>query len=166
MICWEQLYNRNLYYRWTNLLWWLTSLCKRYTLLIIIKKRGKSWIHTDYDINKIRIKKQVQEGIYDAFLEKFKAMAATRNVGNPFQDREVEQGPQVSENQFKRVLSYIESGKAEGATIYHGGVRKGDTGYFIEPTIFTGMCYIYKRNKSFYNLCSNSKICVGYHYIN
>ena len=70
-------------------------------------------------------------------------MAAARNVGNPFQDREVEQGPQVSENQFKRVMSYIESGKAEGATVYHGGERKGDTGYFIEPTIFTGMHYIY-----------------------
>ncbi|KAG2217141.1 hypothetical protein INT45_004596, partial [Circinella minor] len=79
----------------------------------------------------------IQEGIYDAFLEKFKAMAAARKVGDPFNDREAEQGPQVSETQLKRVLSYIESGKAEGATVYHGGVRKGDTGYFIEPTIFT-----------------------------
>ncbi|KAI9244193.1 aldehyde dehydrogenase domain-containing protein [Phascolomyces articulosus] len=80
----------------------------------------------------------VQEGIYDTFLEKFKAMAASRKVGDPFQDKGTEQGPQASEIQFKRVMDYIESGKAEGATCYHGGkAKEGTDGYFIEPTIFT-----------------------------
>lgn len=34
-------------------------------------------------------------------------------------------------------MSYIESGKAEGATLQLGGVRHGEEGYWIEPTIFT-----------------------------
>ncbi|KAI9490298.1 NAD-dependent aldehyde dehydrogenase [Zychaea mexicana] len=79
----------------------------------------------------------VQEGIYDAFLEKFRAMASKRVVGSPFGDEDSEQGPQVSEDQLKRVLNYIDIGKKEGATCYHGGNRIGDSGYFIEPTIFT-----------------------------
>ena len=43
---------------------------------------------------------------------------------------------QVSEAQFNKVLSYIESGKDEGATLLTGGNRVGNKGYFIEPTIF------------------------------
>ena len=34
-------------------------------------------------------------------------------------------------------MGYIESGKAEGATVHHGGTRIGNEGYFITPTIFT-----------------------------
>lgn len=34
-------------------------------------------------------------------------------------------------------MGYIESGKTAGATIHSGGVRHGENGYFIEPTIFT-----------------------------
>jgi aldehyde dehydrogenase (NAD+) len=34
-------------------------------------------------------------------------------------------------------MSYINSGKEEGATLYSGGERIGDTGYYIEPTVFT-----------------------------
>lgn len=48
-----------------------------------------------------------------------------------------EQGPQVDEIQFNRVLVYIAKGKAEGANIPIGGGRHGNTGYFVEPTIFT-----------------------------
>ena len=33
-------------------------------------------------------------------------------------------------------MGYIESGKADGATVHHGGERFGDEGYFISPTIF------------------------------
>ena len=46
-------------------------------------------------------------------------------------------GPQVSKQQFDRIMSYIESGKAQGATIHTGGTREGTEGYFITPTIFT-----------------------------
>jgi aldehyde dehydrogenase (NAD+) len=34
-------------------------------------------------------------------------------------------------------MSYISSGKEEGARLYSGGGRLGEEGYFIEPTIFT-----------------------------
>ena len=49
------------------------------------------------------------------------------------------QGPQVDKIQFDRVMSYIEKGKAEGATCATGGARHGDKGYFIQPTVFTGV---------------------------
>ena len=35
-------------------------------------------------------------------------------------------------------MSYIDSGKKDGATIHVGGARHGEEGYFIQPTIFTG----------------------------
>ncbi|KAJ7143888.1 aldehyde dehydrogenase [Mycena epipterygia] len=37
----------------------------------------------------------------------------------------------------QRIMSYIDSGKAEGATVHTGGERHGTEGYFIQPTIFT-----------------------------
>lgn len=37
----------------------------------------------------------------------------------------------------QRVMGYIQSGKQEGATVYLGGERHGDRGYYIQPTIFT-----------------------------
>jgi aldehyde dehydrogenase (NAD+) len=38
---------------------------------------------------------------------------------------------------MQRIMGYIESGKADGATVQTGGKRVGTDGYFIEPTIFT-----------------------------
>ncbi|MCF6197068.1 MAG: aldehyde dehydrogenase family protein, partial [Emcibacter sp.] len=43
--------------------------------------------------------------------------------------------PLVSQIQFDRVMGYIESGRAEGAEVVAGGGRRGDKGYFVEPTI-------------------------------
>ena len=85
----------------------------------------------------------VQEGVYDKFVEKFKEVVlATSKVGDPFAE-DTFQGPQVTKAQYDRVLSYIESGKSEGATLASGGVphtKVGDgKGFFIEPTIFTGV---------------------------
>jgi aldehyde dehydrogenase (NAD+) len=77
----------------------------------------------------------VQEGIYDKFLAAFKKRAEENKVGDPFHE-ETFQGPQVSQLQYDRIMSYIESGKADGATIVTGGERHGDKGYFIKPTIF------------------------------
>ena len=47
------------------------------------------------------------------------------------------QGPQVSEEQFNKIIGYIESGKSSGANMRTGGGRVGKLGYFIEPTVFT-----------------------------
>jgi len=78
----------------------------------------------------------VEETIYDEFVEKSIARARKRRVGDPLDPR-TDQGPQVSESQFERILGYIESGKREGATLACGGERVGDRGYFIQPTVFS-----------------------------
>ena len=83
----------------------------------------------------------VQEGIYDKFIAAFKEhIKKTSVVGDPFKD-DTFQGPQVTKNQYERVLSYIESGKSEGATLSMGGeayknVGEGK-GFFVTPTVFT-----------------------------
>uniref|UniRef100_A0A2N9FXV7 Aldehyde dehydrogenase domain-containing protein n=1 Tax=Fagus sylvatica TaxID=28930 RepID=A0A2N9FXV7_FAGSY len=78
----------------------------------------------------------VQEGIYDEIVKKLVEKAKDWTVGDPF-DPKVRQGPQVDKKQFDRILSYIEHGKREGATLLTGGKPLGDKGYYIEPTIFT-----------------------------
>ena len=40
---------------------------------------------------------------------------------------------------MRRVLDYIEVGKDEGATLATGGTRHGSSGYFVSPTVFTGV---------------------------
>ncbi|KIM37663.1 hypothetical protein M413DRAFT_76887 [Hebeloma cylindrosporum] len=80
----------------------------------------------------------VQEGIYDAFLEKFTVVAKglTQKTGDPFSP-DTEHGPQVSQIQFDRVMGYIDEGKNGGAKVHLGGERHGNEGFFIQPTIFT-----------------------------
>ena len=77
----------------------------------------------------------VEESIYDQFVEKSVVRARKRLVGDPF-DPATEQGPQVDERQFERVMAYIRSGRNEGATLACGGERIGERGYFIKPTVF------------------------------
>jgi coniferyl-aldehyde dehydrogenase len=43
---------------------------------------------------------------------------------------------QVNKRQFEKILTYIEHGKREGATLLTGGKPLGGKGYYIEPTIF------------------------------
>ncbi len=77
----------------------------------------------------------VEEKIYDKFVEKSGVRATNRTVGDPF-DPKTEQGPQVDEAQFEKVMSYIDSGRTEGAKLVCGGNRVGNKGYFIQPTVF------------------------------
>uniref|UniRef100_A0A8C7LZI2 aldehyde dehydrogenase (NAD(+)) n=1 Tax=Oncorhynchus mykiss TaxID=8022 RepID=A0A8C7LZI2_ONCMY len=77
----------------------------------------------------------VQDTIYDEFMERSVARAKSRVVGDPF-NMKTEQGPQVDEEQFKKILGYISSGKREGAKLMCGGGVAADRGYFIQPTIF------------------------------
>ncbi|KAJ3928000.1 MAG: aldehyde dehydrogenase [Lentinula lateritia] len=78
----------------------------------------------------------VQSGIYDEFLAKFTEKSRALKVGDPFSPDSY-QGPQVSKNQFDRIMGFIQSGKDQGATVVLGGDRNGTEGYFINPTIFT-----------------------------
>ncbi|AWO97134.1 Aldehyde dehydrogenase mitochondrial [Scophthalmus maximus] len=77
----------------------------------------------------------VQEEVYDEFLERSVERAKRRVVGNPF-DLNTEQGPQVDQEQFNKILGYISSGKREGAKLMCGGGAAADRGYFIQPTVF------------------------------
>ena len=77
----------------------------------------------------------VEDKVYDEFVEKSVTRAKRRTVGDPF-DPATEQGPQIDKVQFDKVMSYIESGKREGAELLTGGNRIGDEGHFIEPTVF------------------------------
>ncbi|XP_004287091.1 PREDICTED: aldehyde dehydrogenase family 2 member C4-like [Fragaria vesca subsp. vesca] len=78
----------------------------------------------------------VQEGIYDELVKKLQVKAKEWTVGDPF-DPKVRQGPQVDKKQFEKILTYIEHGKREGATLLTGGKPVGNKGYYIEPTVFT-----------------------------
>ncbi|XP_037310100.1 aldehyde dehydrogenase, mitochondrial-like [Pungitius pungitius] len=77
----------------------------------------------------------VQADIYDEFVERSVERARRRVVGNPF-DLKTEQGPQVDQEQFNKVLGYISTGKREGAKLMCGGGVAADKGYFIQPTVF------------------------------
>src|SRR5438445_2213853 len=77
----------------------------------------------------------VQEKVQDRLVEKVLKKARSQKVGDPF-DLETTQGPQVSQEQFDRVMGFIEAGKKEGAKLLCGGNRIGNRGYYIEPTVF------------------------------
>ena len=78
----------------------------------------------------------VEGKIHDQFVEKLHARVKKQRVGDPF-DMKTTQGPQVSQEQFDKVMGYITSGKDSGANLLIGGNRVGKQGYFIEPTVFT-----------------------------
>jgi acyl-CoA reductase-like NAD-dependent aldehyde dehydrogenase len=81
----------------------------------------------------------VHEKIYDEFLNRLAERARKMRVGNPL-DPQTEMGSQISQAQLDTILSYIESGKQEGARLLCGGERdvEGEKakGFFVEPTIF------------------------------
>ncbi|KAJ5176378.1 Aldehyde dehydrogenase [Penicillium canariense] len=83
----------------------------------------------------------VQDKIYDKFLAAFKAQVKNvSKVGDPFEESTF-QGPQVTQAQYDRIMSYVDVGKSEGATLSYGGkpfkgVGNGK-GFFVEPTVFT-----------------------------
>jgi aldehyde dehydrogenase (NAD+) len=77
----------------------------------------------------------VEQKVHDQFVEKMLKKVKKTKVGDPFDDSTT-QGPQVSQEQFDRVMGYIESGKKSGAKLLAGGGRVGKLGYFVEPTVF------------------------------
>ena len=80
---------------------------------------------------------------HDAFVARLVEKVERMKLGDPM-DPATTIGPVVSQKQLDRVLNYIDIGKKEGAKIAIGGKRAtagGLTkGFFVEPTIFTGVC--------------------------
>ncbi|PWB64023.1 MAG: aldehyde dehydrogenase [Deltaproteobacteria bacterium] len=81
----------------------------------------------------------VHDAIYDSFVEKLVAKAKGIKVGDPMK-ADTQLGPIVSREQLEKVLSYIEIGKKEGATLLCGGTRPADPalakGFFVTPAVF------------------------------
>ena len=79
----------------------------------------------------------VLEENYGRVMERLLSAAASLRVGNP-EEPGITVGPVIDETAYKRILEYIEIGKAEGTLVY----QKGDVpteGYFVPPTIFSNV---------------------------
>jgi aldehyde dehydrogenase (NAD+) len=80
----------------------------------------------------------VEEKVHDKFVDKVAAMNKSRKLGDPL-DPATEQGPQVDKAQFDKIMKYIDLGKKAGATCVTGGSRFGDKGFYVQPTLFSGV---------------------------
>ena len=78
----------------------------------------------------------VQRGRFDEVVDGVAQIAKSIKMG-PGMEPGTQMGPLVSDEQFRRVTGFLESGQAEGATALAGGGRFGDRGYFVEPTVLT-----------------------------
>jgi len=83
----------------------------------------------------------VQESIADEFIERLIARTKKIKQGNPL-DTDSQVGAQVSKEQFDKILSYIEIGRNEGATVLTGGANEDvsglNDGFYIQPTLLKG----------------------------
>jgi len=83
----------------------------------------------------------VQESIYDKFIERVIERTKAIKLGHPL-DPETMMGAQASNDQYEKILSYIELGKEEGCEVLAGGkpaYNEGlEGGFYIEPTILKG----------------------------
>lgn len=84
----------------------------------------------------------VQEGIYDRFVEELTKRFNEVKVGLPWEE-DTQMGSQIYKNQVKKILEYIEIGKAEGATVACGGEQIVDgelgKGNFVRPTLLVNV---------------------------
>jgi 5-carboxymethyl-2-hydroxymuconic-semialdehyde dehydrogenase len=79
----------------------------------------------------------VQDTIRDEFEAKLIERVNRIKVGHPL-DPATEVGPLISDEHFRKVTSYFDIAKDDGAVVAAGGEAMGDTGYFVRPTLFTG----------------------------
>jgi phenylacetaldehyde dehydrogenase len=76
----------------------------------------------------------VHRKVFDEVIEGVAAFAKALRVA-PGIDPQCQIGPLISQNQFDKVMGYIESGVQDGAKIVQGGGRVGEQGYFMQPTV-------------------------------
>jgi alpha-ketoglutaric semialdehyde dehydrogenase len=81
----------------------------------------------------------VESGIYETFKEKLLEKVGKIKIGDGLEE-DTWLGPCASEDQLRTVLSYIEKGVSEGATLISGGKRLESghfkDGFFVEPSVF------------------------------
>ena len=78
----------------------------------------------------------IQESIREEFEAKLIERVNNIKVGHPLEPT-TEIGPLIGQEHFSKVTDYFDVAKDDGATIAAGGVRVGDKGYFVRPTLFT-----------------------------
>jgi len=78
----------------------------------------------------------VQKQVFDDVVSGVADIASSIRVA-PGTDPKAQMGPLISDEQFDKVLGYLDSGREEGADAVVGGERFGDRGYFVQPTILT-----------------------------
>ena len=76
----------------------------------------------------------VEQSMFDKVVSGVAEQAKKIKVGPGF-DPETSMGPLVSEEQLRRVCSYLEIGLSEGAEAVVGGSKRPGAGYFVEPTV-------------------------------
>jgi aminomuconate-semialdehyde/2-hydroxymuconate-6-semialdehyde dehydrogenase len=74
----------------------------------------------------------VEQPVYDAFVDRFVAMTRDLRLGEDY-------GALISAAHLEKVSRYIDLAKEEGGTIVAGGNRIDRKGYFVEPTVITGL---------------------------
>jgi betaine-aldehyde dehydrogenase len=77
----------------------------------------------------------VQQSIYDRFAKALTEKFGATKVGDPL-DEATEMGPLITDAHRRRVMQYIEQGRAEGATLACGGGMPEHAGSYLEPAIF------------------------------
>src|SRR5205814_7359850 len=75
--------------------------------------------------------------VYDRLLEELVPAVESLKVGDPGEDEEIEMGPVISASQQERVLGFLD--RATGATVLTGGGTNGSRGFFVQPTVVTGV---------------------------
>jgi phenylacetaldehyde dehydrogenase len=78
----------------------------------------------------------VQKQIFDEVVSGVADAAKSIKIA-PGTDPDAQMGPLISDEQFGKVLGYIDSGREDGAKAVTGGERSGDRGYFVQPTVLT-----------------------------
>jgi 1-pyrroline dehydrogenase len=77
--------------------------------------------------------------IYDKLIEELVPAVESLHVGDPAEGDEIEMGPVISKDQQDRVVGFLERAKESKATILTGGDSNGDRGFFVKPTVVTGI---------------------------
>jgi len=129
----------------------VSTECGGKTPQIILKDVGDLDVAVSYAVNGIYgnqgevcnagSRLLVQESLAASFIERFRKKAAESfKPGDPL-DPATTMGPLVTEEQQKRVLGYIEAGKAGGAQLAMGGTVPSGLahGNYVSPTLFTGV---------------------------
>jgi betaine-aldehyde dehydrogenase len=101
----------------------------------------------------------IEDDIYDKFIEKFLDRVKRIRLGDGL-NYQTQMGPLISYAQRKKVLSYVEKAKQEGAKLLYGGKVPDNLkkGFFFEPTVF---CEVEPHMSIFKEEIFGPVVCVG-----